>query len=318
VDAPGTIIAERYELVRVAGSGGMAIVWYAIQHGAAGFERPVCIKRIKEPFVHDEDFRAMFIEEARISSRLVHPNVVQIHDFGVDRDRYFLVMEWVEGLTFFRMLNLLRELERRAPWPLVAVVGVSALRGLTAAHERLGDDGLPAPVFHRDVTPQNILMSTNGQVKLTDFGLARATDRSRMTNPEIIKGKVGYLAPELANGEPASAQTDVYALGVVLWEALAGHRLYRGKNDAEIFAAVQRAEVPPLEEERDDLPRGLARVVERALARDPADRFDSADQMTRVLVRVLHDEPHRIDDKTVGRYVAGLVRFSTTGEPPSF
>ncbi len=155
-------------------------------------------------------------------------------------------------------------------------------------------------------------------MKLTDFGLARATDRTRTTNPEIVKGKIGYLAPELADGCPASAQTDLYALGVVLWEALAGHRLFRGKNDTEIFAAVHRADVPPLDEERDDLPRGLALVIERALARDPADRFESADQMARVLERALRDEPHRLDDKTLGRFVAGLVRFGETGEPPSF
>jgi len=317
VDGPGDTIADRYELIKVAGSGGMATVWKAMLRGAEGFQRPVCIKRIREHLSYDEGFRAMFVEEARVSSSLVHPNIVQTYDFGVDDGRYFLVMEWVEGMTLGRFLNLLRELEHPLPWQFAAAIGIESLRALSAAHERITEEGEPAPVYHRDVTPQNILLSEAGVVKLTDFGLARAMDRVRITATNIVKGKVGYLAPEMVQGGPPSPQTDMYSMGVVLWQCLAGRRLFAGKNDAEIMAAARKGDVPPVTEVREDVPTHLAAIVERALAADPADRFESAEQMSRVLARLLRTIPQRVDAAHLSQWIGGLMRFEQTGEPPS-
>jgi len=314
VDEPGTVIAERYELVRVAGSGGMATVWQAIQRGAAGFERPVGVKRVKPQFAFDKSFREMFVEEARVASQLVHPNVVQVIDFGVQREgEYYLVMEWVEGLSLARFCSGLVELGTLPPWALVAAIGIEALRGLSAAHERVDGEGRASPIFHRDVTPQNILLGVNGVVKLTDFGLARAMDRARMTAPDVIKGKVGYLAPEIAKTKEPTFKTDIYALGVSLWQSLAGRRLFQGKDNMEVFLSAKRGDVPPLVEVRPDVPQPFASIVERALARDPADRFESAAQMQRVIARLLRTVDDAPDAQTLGASVREVRAFLDTG-----
>ncbi len=317
VDEPGDVIDGKYELVDVAGAGGMAIVWRAIQRGPAGFQRPVAIKRIKEDVALEAKFREMFVEEARVSAQLHHPNIVQIFDFGDDGGHYYLVMEWVEGLSLSRFTSTLAELGNLPPWHLVAGVAIEAAKGLSAAHERLDDWGNPAPIFHRDVTPQNILLGSNGTVKLTDFGLARATDRARMTAPDIIKGKVGYLAPELTQAKQATARTDIYALGVVMWQALAGRKLFEGADDIEIFIAASRGDIPPIGEIRPDVPQRFAAIVERALARDPADRFQSALQLQRVTARLLRDTPEPPDTKLLARAVRNVLDFIVGGREPS-
>jgi len=287
MDGPDTVLAGKYQLVEVAGTGGMATVWRALQRGPAGFERNVAVKLIRDTLAHDPSFVAMFVEEARVSAQLAHPNIVQVYDFGQEGPRYFLVMEWVDGLSLAHFVRLATDHGVRVPWPFVAMVGLEALRGLAAAHEKVDAFGRATPIFHRDVTPQNILLGLNGSAKLADFGLARATDRARMTAPDIVKGKVGYLAPELVQNPEPTAQSDLYALGIVMWQALSGRRLFEGKDDIEVFVAASRGEVPPISELREDVPRELGNVIERALAFDPTDRYGSAHQMARVLARTL-------------------------------
>src|SRR5690606_17091790 len=166
--------------------------------------------------------------------------------------------------------------EMIAPWPIVSAIAIEALKGLSAAHERTDQHGEPAPVIHRDVTPPNILIGVNGIVKLSDFGLARAMDRARLTDPDVIKGKMAYLAPELTHGAEATVQSDLYALGVTLWQALTGRRLFTGRSNAEVFTAAREAVIPSLAELRPDLPEALTAAVSRALAREPGDRFATA------------------------------------------
>lgn len=190
-DQPGVVLADKYELLAKAGSGGMAVVWRARTLGAAGFQRPVAIKRIIHHLSADPDFVAMFVEEARVVSELQHPLITQIHDFALDEGgQYFLVMEWVEGCDLGALTASLREAGESLPWPVVAAVGRQVLDALGAAHGRVTADGVAAPVFHRDVTPGNILLSTDGFAKLTDFGIARAMDRTTMTRPNALKGKL--------------------------------------------------------------------------------------------------------------------------------
>jgi serine/threonine-protein kinase len=294
-----SLFADRYELRELAGRGGMAQVWRAKQHGAAGFVRPVGIKRILPHLAAKEIFVRMFIEEARVCAQLMHPNITQIYDFGYERGTYFLVMEWVEGLNLTRFLDAYERREMIEPWPIVAAIAIEALKALSAAHERLDRARRPAPVIHRDVTPPNILIGVNGVVKLSDFGLARAMDRSRLTDPDIIKGKMAYLAPELTLGAEASAQSDVYALGVSVWQALAGRRLFPGDTNAEIFMAARRAEVPPLHELRPDLPVDLTDTVSRSLAYDPNDRFQNAFEMRRQLAQLLRKSPVTTDARLI-------------------
>jgi serine/threonine-protein kinase len=285
------LVAGRYEILEPAGDGGMAKVYCAVIRGAAGFQRFVAIKRVHEHLVDSTEFVRMFIEEARVCSELDHANIVQVHDFGVDSSGYYLVMEWVDGLHLGQYVRSFVGRAERTPWRQLAAIGAQVLSGLASAHERVNALGETAPVIHRDVTPQNILLSVNGMAKLTDFGLARAMDRARMTSPDVVKGKLSYLAPELVQGKPASVQSDLYAVGIVLWEALTSERLYAADTDIERIRKVQIGAVPPLHEKREDLPEGLIGIVHTALDRDPARRFRSADEMGHALLRLLGGEP---------------------------
>jgi len=296
--ARGKSIAGKYELLAEAGTGGMATVWRGLTRGAAGFTRPVAIKRILPQLVADEKFVEMFIEEARVVSELQHPNIVQIHDFGEEDGDYFLVMEWVEGIDLGRHVRSYTVVGLDPPWQLIAAIGIEVCRALSAAHER--SEG---PVIHRDVTPQNILIGVSGIVKLTDFGLSRAADRGRMTNPDIVKGKLSYLAPELTFGEEPSAQSDLFSFGVVLWESLTGHKLFTGDDDVDVVLGVREAKVPSLEGKRPGLPEALYGIVEKALEKEPADRFASADEMGRKLASLLRDVDVRTDTRAVGESV---------------
>lgn len=306
----------KYELVEQAGEGGMATVWRAIMHGAAGFSRWVAVKHIRPSLMTNEEFVAMFVEEARVGSQLQHANIVQTYDFGQDpRGAYYLVLEWVEGLDFGRYTEAYRASGHRCDWPLVLAVGVEALRGLGAAHERVDGAGNRAPVIHRDVTPANILLGTNGIVKLTDFGLSRAMDRLQMTQPDVIKGKLRYIAPEITRGEPASVQSDLFSLGIVLWEALAQRPLYAGESDAEVFMAARKAEIPPIRELRSDVPGAAATVVERALARDPEHRFATAREMLRAMTGLLRQLSESTDAYTLARTVLVTREFLGMAAP---
>jgi len=316
-DAPGKLIAGKYELLMAAGEGGMAVVWKAIARGAGSFAKQVAVKRIQAGKTEDPSFIKMFEEEARVGSQLEHPNIVHIMDFGRETDGgYYLVMEWCEGLDMFQWVRSFQRPSapgagpRSTPWPLVAAIGIEVLRGLGAAHERVMADGAPAPVYHRDVSPSNILLGSNGTVKLTDFGLARAMDRASMTRPNVIKGKLAYCAPELITGAKPSARSDIFALGVVLWEALAQRRLFTGKNDLEVLLAVRKGDIPDLISERADLPQALGHVIQSALTQNPEERFQTAREMARALASVLRTTTEQADAEPLGASVkAARVRL---------
>jgi len=316
----GLLLAGKYELVELAGTGGMAEVFRGIAHGAAGFRRTVAIKRVLDQFGQNPEFVSMFVEEARVGSDLMHPNIVQIHDFDLDgTGRYFLVMEWIDGLNLadFRYVHQLQR--KPTPWPLVAATGIEVLKALSAAHERTDSHGRAAPVFHRDVTPSNILLGRNGIIKLSDFGLARAMDRARMTQPDILKGKLSYVAPELVDGRDPSPASDLFSVGVVLWETLTGEKLFTGDSPVDVLRAVRAADIPPLDARRNDLPVDLPQVVLRALAKDPSERFSSARSMARALANILRLTPQPTGADVIGKAVTEAMkaldgrRFVDTG-----
>jgi serine/threonine-protein kinase len=290
MDSP-RLVAGRYELIDSAGDGGMARVYRAALRGAAGFQRTVAVKRVHDHLAGNTEFVRMFIEEARVCSELDHANIVQVHDFGVDAGGYYLVMEWIDGLHLGQYVASFQQRSLRTPWRLVASICAQVLAGLAAAHERTKEDGTPSAVVHRDVTPHNILLSVQGVTKLSDFGLARAMDRARMTNPDVVKGKLSYLAPELVQGHPASPGSDIYSLGIVLWEALTAERLYAADSDAERIRKVRDGEVPFIGERRDDLPDGLVAIVHGALQRELDKRFTSAHEMEHALLRLMGGDP---------------------------
>jgi serine/threonine-protein kinase len=285
----GRIIDGKYELVEKVGEGGMAVVWRAYMHGAAGFKREVAVKKIKREFRAIKNYINMFVEEARVGSELAHPNIVQVHDFCADEEgSYYLVMEWVEGMDMAALIRSFLGRSEMPPWELVVAIGIGALRGLAAAHERRRVDGTFAPVIHRDVSPHNILLAANGIVKLTDFGLARARDRMfSLTAPGTVKGKLSYLAPEITAGESASPHSDLFSMGTVLWESLVGQRLFAGNGDLEVFKKIRACQVRPLADHRAGLPVPLMSAVHRALQKNPMDRFPSARAMATELADVL-------------------------------
>ncbi|HYQ31261.1 MAG TPA: serine/threonine-protein kinase [Polyangiaceae bacterium] len=300
-DAPGRLLAGKYELVEKLGQGGMAVVWRARTLGAAGFFRSVAIKRIEASVRGFEEVSDMFVEEARVGAALQHPNIVQVHDFGEDEQgQLYLVTELVEGIHLGRYLTSFRAQPLETPWQLVTAIMIEVLRALEGAHGRLDEQRAVSPILHRDVTPGNILLAETGQVKLADFGLARAMDRGRMTRPNIVKGKLSYLAPELLMGLAPTVKCDLFSLGVVMWEALAGERLFDAATDADVVACIRDGKIPLLSMKRPNLPIAITSAVHRALERDPAQRFQSARQMLDVLTSVLRVLPESVDSRVLG------------------
>jgi len=296
IDAAGRVLAGRYELVEQIGEGGMAVVWRAIQRGSTPFKRAVAVKRIRGALVRSSESLEMFAEEARVGCELQHPNIVGVLDYGFDENgEPFLVTELVTGMHFGDWVVGHVRFGLETPWELTAAIGVEVLRGLDAAHTRRDANGAPSPILHRDVTPPNILLDESGSVQLADFGLARAMDRDRLTRPEIVKGKAAYLSPELVRGEPPSAQSDIFAVGIVMWEALSGNRLFKGENEVMSALLVRDAKVPLLGLKRPSLPLGVSSIVHRALEREPANRFGSAREMLEALRSTLRVLPHSTD-----------------------
>ena len=224
----------------------------------------------------------MFVDEAKISARLIHPNIVQVFEFAYQDGGYYIVMEPVEGIDMAWLLR--RRLERpseQLPPAFVAEVGRQACRGLDFAHTLTGADGKPLGIVHRDVTPPNIMVAWNGTVKILDFGIARAAEALRLHQSDagMVKGKMSYVAPELLEGKTADARSDVFSLGVVLHELLSGQRLFVGENDFETLKLVQEMPIPPPSSRNPGVKPALDAVVMRALERDPAKRYQSAGEM---------------------------------------
>jgi serine/threonine-protein kinase len=303
---PPRLLGGKYEASEPVGRGGMASVWLGYTLGEAGFRRKVAIKRVLTHLNQDERFEAMFVEEARVVADLNHPNIVQIHDFGRDHEGgYFIVMEWVEGLSLADYVHAFARVGDFPPWPLASAICIEVLRALSAAHQRADDEGRPVPVIHRDVTPSNILVGVNGSVKLTDFGLARAMDRPRTTDPGTVKGKVAYLAPELLDNQKPDPRCDLYSVGVVLWEALTAQRLFaaEGATDVEMALRILKGELPHPADLRPELPDELCAIVLRALARSPRDRFQRATEMIDALAQLLRRQCEATDGPELARSV---------------
>jgi eukaryotic-like serine/threonine-protein kinase len=297
---PGLIVGGRYELIEVAGRGGMADVWRGRVRGDSGFSRDVAIKQMHASLAHQPAYVAMFVEEARVGSALRSPNLSEVHDFVHDRGYYYMVQEWIDGVDLGTWIRWHVAREEPTRWELIAAVGVGILRALAAAHERIGPDGGAQPIVHRDVSPHNVLLTTRGMVKLIDFGLAFASDRpSETTEPGIVKGKMSYLAPEIvAGGRPCPA-SDQFACGSVLWEALVGKKLFDGATDYETYCRLRDCKVAPLRPLRPDVPAPFAHIIQRALSAAVDGRFPSTREMARQIGTTMKQVQLRKDLHTV-------------------
>jgi serine/threonine-protein kinase len=318
---PGYVVAGRYELVEIAGRGGMADVWRARVKGDAGFSRPIAVKQMHAALAEQPNYVKMFIEEARVGSSFDSTNVAEVHDFVAENGHYFMVLEWIDGLDLGSWIRW--HLARNEPprWELVAAIGVGILRGLASAHERSDGNGSVHPVVHRDVSPHNVLLTTSGVIKLIDFGLSLAEDRAEeTTDPGVVKGKMSYLAPEIVAGGRPTPLSDVFACGSVLWETLVGRKLFDGRTDYEVYVKLRDCVVQPLKPVRPDVPAQFGTIVQRALAAKPEDRFPSAREMARqigtTLKKVqLRKDLHSVLARTVSEARMALGLVGRTGDP---
>ena len=258
----------RYEVVQRLGHGGMATVYLARATGSAGFERVVAVKVIHPHLAAEQEFVDMFLDEARIAAKIHSPHVAGILDLGEDAGFYYMVLEYIDGETLSALLRQLRPGDQRLPLAAALQILADACEGLVAVHNLRDPDGRPYGLVHRDMSPQNLIITFDGWTKIVDFGLVKATGL-RNSHTGHLRGKLAYMAPEQVKGRALSARTDLFALGVILWEMLTGRRLFAGEGDAETLDNVVRCEVPPLAEVRPDLPPGVDALLRRALAREP-------------------------------------------------
>ncbi len=304
-DAP--IKFGRYELLRLLARGGMGEVYLARMQGASGWQKQLVIKRMLPHLAEDPAFARRFLEEARISTSLSHGNLVPVFDVGEHDGALFLAMDHVDGwdLRAIHRAELARG--ARLPDQLALFIIAEICRGLAYVHNRRDDQGRRLGLVHRDVSPSNILISRDGEAKLVDFGIAIAPDQAVRTATGELRGKLAYMSPEQARGERLDHRSDIYSLGVVLYELLTGERPVSTGSDMEVLARVQRGEHRPITDLRDDLPAGLAQLVERAIATSPDDRFEEVDELLLGLMRLLFSETGPVTHALLARHVGRLM-----------
>lgn len=266
-----------YQLLRRLATGGMAQIYLARQKGPEGFEKLLVVKRILPHLAENADFVRMFLDEARIAARLNHPNIVQIFNLGAQDDSFFIAMEFIHGEDVRRVWKRSEQLGKSMPIQMVCRVIMDACAGLDYAHKKTDPQtGKPLGIVHRDISPQNILITFEGGVKVVDFGIAKAADQATVTRSGVLKGKYSYMSPEQASGKKVDNRSDIFALGVVLHELLTGQRLFKRANDIQTLHAVTECEVTPPSQLNPRLPRDLDAIVMKALAKDPANRYQEA------------------------------------------
>jgi len=290
-DVPTAQTLGRYELLTPIGRGGMAVVWAARLRGTHGFSKIVAIKMMLPVLSSDPRFEAMFLAEAQIASGIKHPNVCEILDLGEHDGTVYLVMESIDGEPLSRLEAMCRATGRKVSCGIAARMIAQAARGLHAAHELKAENGERSTVIHRDVSPQNILVTCDGIVKIVDFGVAKAAVRSTPTTAAgVIKGKVAYLAPEQIEARVIDSRIDIFALGTVLHELLAGRHPFESDTDLATLLAIASPEpAPSLPGDDDAFPPALRAIVERALAKDPAKRYATMRELAVALEQFADD-----------------------------
>lgn len=286
----GTVRIGRYRILRRLAEGGMGEIFLARAVGRSGFEKVVVLKRIRQQSLGDREAVNMFLDEARLMATLNHPNIVQVYDFGTARGAPFFTMEYVHGEDLGRLMKAAATIGR--PLPLEVAIGIiaDAAAGLHHAHEKRGRDGRALQIVHRDISPSNVLVSYDGGVKVADFGIAKWTRRETETRYGALKGKIAYMSPEQCRSEALDSRSDVFGLGILLFELVTGQRLYQGTSDFAILQQVVTRDAPAPSSLRPHCPPEIDRIVLRALARDPARRFSSARELQLALEEFARQE----------------------------
>jgi eukaryotic-like serine/threonine-protein kinase len=297
---------QRYRVLEKIAAGGMAEVFRAESAGLEGFKKIVAIKRVLPHLSQKKEFIGMFLDEARLSATLSHSNVVQVFDIGVGDDTYFIVMEYVDGANLKAVIEHRKQLGQPLPIEVACLIALRTCEGLSYAHEAMDALGQPLGIVHRDVSPPNVLITRHGEVKVVDFGLAKANSQLEASEPGIIKGKFSYLSPEAALGESVDHRTDIFATGIILWEMITGTRLFMGETDLGTVRQVQSARVPPLSQYVKDVPSALQHIMGQALARDPRSRYQTARDFGRDLNGILFQMGRPVSSFDIGGLVGDV------------
>jgi serine/threonine-protein kinase len=306
---------QRYRVLERLASGGMAEVFLAESAGIEGFKKQVAIKRVLPALSEKKRFIAMFLDEARLSAHLSHSNVAQVFDIGVGDNAYFIVMEYVDGADLKQIIEFMKKSNRSFAVETACFIASKICEGLTYAHELRATDGQPLHIIHRDMSPPNVLITKHGEVKIVDFGLAKATSQLEKSEAGIIKGKFGYLSPEAAQGKEFDLRTDIFAVGIILWEMLSGRRLFYGETDFATVKQVQEAKIPSLRAENPAVPAELERILARALAREPTARYPSARDLGRDLTGFLFKFGRPVTSYDVAEVVRAAVALRKKSQP---
>jgi serine/threonine-protein kinase len=281
----------------------MAEVFLAVVRGPAGFNKLVVIKQIRPQLAEDPEFLGMFLDEARLAARLSHPNVVQTNEVGQEGERYFIAMEYLEGQPLNRIIH---RLQKSGGFSLAmhAKVIADALAGLHHAHELTDYDGTALGVVHRDVTPHNVFVTYDGMVKVVDFGIAKALNSSSETRTGVLKGKVAYMAPEQARGERVDRRADIFSVGVMLWEAATGKRMWKGVPDITILQRLLAGEIPTPRSVKPEVPEALEAIILKALAHQREDRYETAADLQVAIEKWIETSGEHVHQREIGKAIA--------------
>jgi serine/threonine-protein kinase len=294
----------KYRLIASLGHGGMADVYLAVVDGSDDARKLQVIKRLRQELARNTGYRARFLDEARLCVRLDHPNVVRTFEVGQERGEQYLAMEYLEGAPLNRIASRARS--KPAPPGVLLRVIADALAGLHHAHELCDQDGSALGIVHRDASPHNIFVTYDGRSKIVDFGIAEVSARVDEPRSRVLTGKVGYMAPEQARCLPLDRRADIFVLGIVLWEILAGRKMWDRQSDMEVLHRLVGGDLPRLREVRPDVPEALARICDRALALEPKDRHASAAEMRDEILAYMDGAGLSVSPEDVGRYVSEL------------
>ena len=309
-----------YTLEKKLGSGGMAEVFLARYDAPEGFSKQLVVKRMHAGLADEEHFVRMFLDEARLSARLSHPNVVQVFDFGQADGAYFLAMEYIEGATLRDLWQACQREKSVFPAAVVVSIGMALCDALHHVHTAVDADGSPLRIVHRDVSPQNVMITRRGEVKLLDLGIAKADGLTEQTQVGVLKGKFAYMSPEQVRHQSLDGRSDVFSVGILLHELLTGERLFRREVDLQTLRAVEEHPIPDLRGVRPDAPDRLSQAVAWALERDPAQRAPSAQALGDTLEEIYETLGAGRSRSVIRSFVAhqlGWQLEATTGERPS-
>lgn len=296
-----------YEMVRKIADGGMGIVYEAWQRGAGQFRKTVAVKLIREEYSTIPEFQNNFIGEARLVADLVHTNIVQTYHLGMIGGQYFMVMEYVNGINLEQFLERHLSLGKPVPVDLSAFIISRIARGLAYAHGKEDRDGRPLSIVHRDIGPKNIMLAYEGDVKLTDFGIAKALDLMYNEEGQVIAGKDEYLSPEQANYAVTDARADIFPLGIVLTELLLGKNIFRDSDRLESRRNILELAIPKFSTLRPEIPDKLEAIIQKALTRDRAKRYQCAYEMLTALEMYLYGDGYGPTNEKLGTYLRELM-----------